>query len=147
MGNARAIGVGIAAGVVLASLGATELLRDLWLGVFAPDARVVRPGIIFSAYLFQTFVLAGITFQAYQNDNHGIAAAAWILATWEAIASILRHDLLMVKRTYPLMYDLTAFVHVVGAASLFLAMGAKAYRRRREAERLRRLGAVERERG
>lgn len=134
-------------GVVLAALGATELLRNLWLGLVGPrDTMVIRPGLIFSAYLFQTFVLVGLTFSAYKHGHNGIAAATWVLATWEAIASILRHDLLLVKRNYPLMYDLTAFLHVVGAASLFLAMGARTYRRRKEEETLRRLGAVERTR-
>ena len=147
MNNARAIGLGILAGVILAALGATELLRGFWLTLVGPrDGTVIRPGLIFSAYLFQTFVLVTLTFLAYNNDNHGIAAAIWVLATWEAIASILRQDLLLVKRFYPIMYDITAFLHVVAAAALFLAMGAKAYRRRREQETLRRLGAVERER-
>lgn len=147
MNSTRAIGLGIVAGFVLAALGVTDLLRELWLGLVGPkDSFIIRPTLIFSAYLFQTTVLVVLTFAAYSNDNHGIAAAIWVLATWEAIASILRQDLLMVKRTYPLMYDITAFLHVVGAASLFLALGARTHNRRKKEDAFRRMGAVERTR-
>ncbi len=146
MSKARAVGIGIAAGVLIAAFGATELIRSAWLGLVGPRDGVISPPLLFSAYLIQTVILVTLMFSAYKNDNHGIAAAAWILATWEAIASILRRDLLLVKQSYPFLYDLTVFLHAAVAAGLFLAMGARIYKRRRQQEQLRRLGARERQR-
>jgi hypothetical protein len=108
-------------------------------------AQVPQPQVVFSAYLVQTFLLAAVTFRAYRFDNRGIAASAWILATWEAIAMISRDDLHFVKQARPGLYQLAAFIHVVGAVSLFLAMGARAFRLRREAERHARLTARHRQ--
>lgn len=143
MKREHAIGLGLFIGVILAALGATELLRELWIRtITAPTAT---PGAItvFSAYLFQTAILAGLTFRAYRFDHHGIAAAAWILATWEAIAVITRQNLLALKHSDPTLYTLTAFIHILGAASLFLAMGARAHRLHLQTQRDARFRAQE----
>ncbi len=134
--RARAIGIGILAGIVLAALGATDGLRNIWFAfVGASGVISVSPVELFSAYLFQTFILVAITFRAYGSGHHGIAAATWILATWEAIAAVVRRDLLFIKRGYPELYTVAVFLHVVASTSFFLAAGRRAYRVRAQAAR------------
>lgn len=146
--RSRQIGLGLVVGVALAAVGATDGLRSLILTVLSnPADEALNPVALFAAYLLQTVILMWITFRAWQHDHHLVSSAAWILATWEAVASITRQDLLFIKRSYPILYDVTAFLHVMGAASLFLAMGYRAARSRDREERERRLGASERPRG
>lgn len=134
--RARAIGIGILVGVVLAAVGATDGLRNIWFAfVGASGNASVSPVELFSAYLFQTFILVTITFRAYGNGHHGIASAVWILATWEAIAAIVRRDLLIIKRGYPELYTVAVVLHVMASTSLFLAAGRRAYRARLQATR------------
>lgn len=125
----HAIGIGLIAGIILAALGVTGVLRELWIGMLTPaSARVPSPITVFSAYLIQTGVLTWLTFRAYRFEHYGITSAVWILATWEAIAMITRGNLLFMKRMNPTLYSATAFVHIVGAAALFLAMGIRTHR-------------------
>ena len=138
MRQENAIGLGLTAGIILAALGVTDIVREAWIGLGTPPGALIpSPVAVFSAYLVQTAVLVWITFRAYRFDHHGITAAAWVLATWEAIAMITRQNLLEMKHLQPTLYTITAFVHIVGAASLFLAMGIRAHhahqRDRREA--------------
>lgn len=116
------------------------MLRDAFLLVVTPpEALVTSPALLFSSYLAQSVVLAVITFRAYARERDFIAAAGWVLATWEAIASILRRDLLLTKFLYPGIYDLTVFMHILTVVALFVALGAGASRARDEAEQTRRL--------
>jgi hypothetical protein len=145
--EARRIGLGIAAGILLAVLGATEIFRNAWLSlVTSPHAQTTSAIGLFSAYLVQTFLLASITFRAYRYGHYGISAASWILATTEAVASVLRRDLLLIKNANPVLYDITALLHVVSAASLFLAMGYRSHVNRQQDLRDARLGAAARTR-
>lgn len=140
----RAIGLGFVIGIILSAAGATDVVRELWIGIVTPPtARLPSPVAVFSAYLIQTAVLTWLTFRAYRFEHYGITSAAWIMATWEAIAMTTRANLLTLKHAHPGLYGVTAFVHVVGAASLFLAMGIRAHRHREQDERDARYAAQE----
>lgn len=143
--RARRIGIGLAVGTILAAVGTTDILREVWLELVTPPSRAApNPAALFSAHLVQTFLLVLLMFRAYRFENYGIAAAVWVLATWEAIASIVRRDLLLAKQLDPWLYDITAFLHVVTAAALFLVLGARTLRDAERVQRERSYSAQER---
>lgn len=122
-------------GVGLAALGTTDVLRELWISMVTPPSAIVpSPIAVFTAYLVQTTILTWMTFRAYRFDHPGVTAAAWILATWEAIAMITRGNLMAMKQMHPTLYNITAFAHIVSVSSLFLAMGIRS-QQQQEADR------------
>lgn len=134
---ASRIGAGLCVGVVLAVAGVTGLLREAWLHIITPSYYVTpHPIALFSAHLLQTAALAWLLLRAYRYDNYGVVAATWVLATWEAISSVLRRDLLLSKRIYAEVYDASAFVHILVSTAVFMAVAVHASRdhRRRQEE-------------
>ncbi len=131
---AAQIGIGIALGVLGAFLGVTDPLRNLWLWIVTPPEYVVpHPATMFGAYMAQTFALTVLTFAAHRRDRHTFTALFWVLAVWESIAPAVRTDTHLAKEIYPLIYELTGFVHVITSAVVFFVLGARTYLSRKEA--------------